>query len=145
MNKPFLIFLLVLAMCLVYGCRGGEEALSEATETVGGAAADLAALQDMITKFDEAYNAGDVEGLVSFNYAEGAVRMPPSQSMMVGKAAILGWFRAHPRPEETQNTAADTGWPCMSDSQRGAGRSFAISGSMTSQSLQQKRLYSRAR
>ena len=93
MNKHFLIFLLVLAMCLAYGCGGGEEALSEAPETVGGVAANLAALQDMATKFDEVYNAGDVEGLVSFNYTEGAVRMPPSQPMMVGKAAILGWFK----------------------------------------------------
>lgn len=93
MNKHLLAISLILALCLSFGCGEGEEAFTEASEAASEIATDLSALKDMIAKFDEAYNAGDVEGLVSFNYAEGAARMPPGQPMVVGKPALLVWFK----------------------------------------------------
>jgi uncharacterized protein (TIGR02246 family) len=56
-------------------------------------AEDVAAIKALSDEFDVSLNAGDVEKLVSLNYAEDAVRMPPNVPMSKGKAAILAWFK----------------------------------------------------
>jgi uncharacterized protein (TIGR02246 family) len=76
-------------MCLTFGCQEGEEA----AEAVNDVMTDVATVKGLTDIYDEAHNAGDAEKLVSLVYAEDAVRMPADQPMLVGKAAILEWYR----------------------------------------------------
>ena len=89
MSKQFVIIPLVFLMCLTFGCQEGEEV----AEAVSDVMADIATVKGLTDIYDEAHDAGDAEKLVSLVYAEDAVRMPANQPMLVGKAAILEWYR----------------------------------------------------
>jgi uncharacterized protein (TIGR02246 family) len=65
-------------------------------------------IRENIMQWDDAFNAGDVEGLMSL-YATDAVRMEPDQPAWVGKSAIMrgfeGWFEQY--DTEAKNTPED--------------------------------------
>lgn len=88
MKKFCMILPLVLLLCFVYGCEKEDDDVA-AVDTE----ADIAAIKGLLDEFDSSLNAGDPEKLVSTIYAEEAVRMPPDEPMLIGKAAILAWFK----------------------------------------------------
>jgi uncharacterized protein (TIGR02246 family) len=98
MKKHFVILSLVILCCLSFGCKEGES-VAEAVQDV---MTDMAALRANSDRFDEANNAGDAEGITSFHYTEDAVRMPPNEPMLVGRAAIQDWFVASFEQNEVQ-------------------------------------------
>ncbi len=90
MKKLLMIIPLVFLLCFTFGYQKSEEV---AEEPVVDVEADVAAIKALLDEYDVSLNAGDVEKLVSLNYAEDAVRMPPNEPMSKGKAAILAWFK----------------------------------------------------
>ena len=90
MKKLFMILPLVLLLCFTFGCQKSEEVAEEAVVDVE---ADVEAIKALLDEFDALMNAGDTEKLVSQNYADAAVRMPPNEPMLKGKAEILAWFQ----------------------------------------------------
>jgi uncharacterized protein (TIGR02246 family) len=90
MKKFLTVIPLVFLLCLTFSCEKGEEMAEEPAVDVE---ADITAIKGMLDQFDTLLNAGEPERLVSLNYAEDAVRMPPDEPMVKGKAAILEWFK----------------------------------------------------
>ena len=87
MKKFLTIIPLVILLCFTFSCQQQGEEVAE--EPVVDVEADVKALKTLVDEFDALYNAGDPEGLVALIYAEDAVRMPPDEPMVKGKAAIL--------------------------------------------------------
>ena len=82
---------LVFLLSFTFSCQEQVEEVAE--EPAVDVEADVKALKALSDKFDALLNAGDSEGLVALNYANDAVRMPPDEPMVKGKAAILEWFK----------------------------------------------------
>ncbi|UCE41707.1 MAG: DUF4440 domain-containing protein [Candidatus Aminicenantes bacterium] len=93
MRKLFLIIPLVFLLCFIFGCQKKAEEVAEAAKPVADVEADIAAIKGLLDEFDASLNVGDPERLVSLNYAEDAIRMPPDVPMLRGKAEILEWFK----------------------------------------------------
>ncbi len=83
MKKLLMIIPLVILLCFTFSCQAYEEKPAVDIE------ADVEAIKALIDEFDALLNAGDPEGLVALIYAEDAVRMPPDEPMVKGKAALL--------------------------------------------------------
>ena len=90
MKKLFMVLPLVFLLCFSFGCQQAEEVAEEPAVDVE---ADIAAIKGLLDKFVVSINDGDSDGLVALYYAEDAVRMPPNELMVKGKAAILSWFK----------------------------------------------------
>ena len=92
----FILFV-TLVVCLAFAfCAPPPEPEPEATtQEPTNTEAHMQTIRENIKQWDDAINAGDVEGLVSL-YATDAVRMEPDQPAWVGKPAIMrgfeGWF-----------------------------------------------------
>ena len=90
MKKLLMVIPLVLLLCFTFGCQKAEDVDEE---TVVDVEADIAALKALRDEFYASFNVGDLEKLVSLNYAEDAVSFPFDQPMLRGKAEILSWFK----------------------------------------------------
>ncbi len=91
MKKFLTIIPLVILLCFTFSCQKQGEEVAE--EPVVDVEADIRAIKALLDEFDVSLNAGDAERLVSLIYAEDAVRMPPNEPMLKGKAAILARFK----------------------------------------------------
>ena len=89
MKKFLTIIPLVILLCFTFGCQEGEEV---AEEPVIDISADIEANKNLNDAWDEAYNAGDVDRLMSL-YTDDAVRIPPNEPALIGKEAIQGNFQ----------------------------------------------------
>jgi len=89
MKKLFMILPLVLVLCFTFGCQQGEE-VSE--EPVVDIEADIVACKNLNDEWDEAYDARDIDRLVSI-FTDDAVRMPPSEPALIGKEDIRSDFQ----------------------------------------------------
>ena len=87
MKKSLMIIPLVILLCFTFSCQAYKEKPAVDIE------ADVEAIKALSDEYDVSLNAGDAEKLVSLCYAEEAVRMPPDEPMLKGKAAILAWFK----------------------------------------------------
>jgi ketosteroid isomerase-like protein len=91
MKKFLTIIPLVILLCFTFGFQKQGEEVAE--EPVVDVEADIRAIKALLDEFDVSLNAGDFERRVSLYYAEDAVRMPPDEPMVKGKAAILAWSK----------------------------------------------------
>lgn len=99
MKTSLLAVSLVFLLCFAFGCQKAEEVAEEPTVDVE---ADIAAIKDLLDEFEASLNAGDMEKLVSLNYAEEAVSFPFDQPMLRGKTEILSWFKKEAEPKTFQ-------------------------------------------
>ncbi|MBA7555604.1 hypothetical protein ES705_48275 [subsurface metagenome] len=80
--KNLIVFFLGIAILSIGACTKKVD-----TE------ADVAAINSLLEEFDEALNAGDLDGLMSC-FTDEAVRMPPNMPALVGKEAIRDMFQS---------------------------------------------------
>lgn len=84
-----MVISLVILFCFTFGCQQAEEAAKEQTVDVE---ADVVAINKINEDWNVAYNAGDVEKLVSF-FTDDALRVPANEQALVGKEAIRKDFQ----------------------------------------------------
>jgi len=89
MKKLLMVIPLVFLFCFTFSCQKGEEV---AEETATDITADVEAIKDLTEEWNVAFNAADIDRLVSF-YTHNAVRIPPNYPALIGKEAIRGWFQ----------------------------------------------------
>jgi ketosteroid isomerase-like protein len=99
MKKLFMVLPLVILLCFSFSCQKGEEVAEVPAVDVE---ADVAVIKGMLDEFEASLNVGDIEKLVSLNYAEEAVSFPFDQPMLRGKAEILSWFKKEAEPKTFQ-------------------------------------------
>ena len=99
MKKLLMVIPLVILLCFTFGCQQGKEVGEEPLVDVE---ADIAAIKGLLDEFEASLNVGDMEKLVSLNYAEEAVSFPFDQPMLRGKAEILSWFKKEAEPKTFQ-------------------------------------------
>lgn len=90
MKKLLFVIPLAFLLCFNFSCRQGEEV---AEEVVVDISADIEANKNLSSdEYDEAYNAGDIDRLLS-NYADDAVRIPPNEPALIGKDVIRANYK----------------------------------------------------
>jgi uncharacterized protein (TIGR02246 family) len=89
MKKLLMILPMVFLLCFTYGCQQSEEVAEEPAVDV---AADLEAIKKISDEWSAAFNAGDIDKLVSL-FTDDAVRIPPNKPILIGKEAIRGWIQ----------------------------------------------------
>jgi len=89
MKKLLMIIPLVILLCFTFGCQQGEEVVEEPVVDVE---ADKEAIKKITDDFNAAFNAGDIDKLVSL-FTDDAVRIPPNEPALIGKEAIRGMFQ----------------------------------------------------
>lgn len=85
MKKLFTILLLVLVLCFVSGWQKAEEPAVDVE-------ADIEAIKNLNGEWLKAYNAGDIDRIISI-YADNAVQIPPNRPPNIGKEAIRGVYQ----------------------------------------------------
>jgi uncharacterized protein (TIGR02246 family) len=90
MKKLLMILPMVFLLCFTFGCQKAEEV---AEEPVVDVEADVEVLKNMLDEWMALYNAGDLEKLVSFFYAEDVVAMGDNQPILKGRDAILAEYK----------------------------------------------------
>jgi ketosteroid isomerase-like protein len=89
MKKSFLIWAIVLLLCLLFGCQKngaeGEEVSKVDVEV------DIVAIEKLIQQTQDAFNAGDLDTYMA-SIADDAVFMPQGTASLVGKQAIRDWY-----------------------------------------------------
>jgi len=90
MKKLLTIIPLVTLLCFAFSCQKQAEEVAE--EPVVDISADIEANKNLNDEWDEAYNAGDIDRLLSC-YTDDAVRIPPNEPALIGKEAIRGNFQ----------------------------------------------------
>ncbi len=89
MKKLLMIIPLVILLCFTFGCQQGEEVAEEPEVDVE---ADIQAIKDFTEEWEVAYNADDIDKLMSL-YADNSLRIPANQPPVIGKEAIRGSFQ----------------------------------------------------
>jgi len=89
MKKLLMVIPLVFLLCFTFSCQKAEEA---AEEPVVDVEADKEAIKKITDDFNAAFNAGDIDKLVSL-FTDDAVRIPPNEPALIGKEAIRGMFQ----------------------------------------------------
>ena len=89
MKKLLMVIPLVILLCFAFGCQQNKEV---AEEPVVDISADIEACKNLNDAWDEAYNAGDIDRLLSI-YTDDAIRIPPNEPALIGKEAIQGNFQ----------------------------------------------------
>jgi uncharacterized protein (TIGR02246 family) len=97
MKKLFMILPLVLVLCFVFGCEKEDDDVA-----VVDIEADVEANKNLNDEWDEAYNAADIDRLMSL-YTDDAVRIPPNEPSLIGKEAIQGNFQQNFDQFTTEN------------------------------------------
>jgi ketosteroid isomerase-like protein len=88
MKKFLMVIPSVFLLCFTFSC---QKEISE--EPVLDVEADVEALKDILDEWLVAYNAGELEKLASFFYAENAVSMDANQPILEGREAILANYK----------------------------------------------------
>jgi ketosteroid isomerase-like protein len=91
MKKLFMVIPLVFLLCFTFSCQQQVEEVAE--EPVVDVEADVEALKSMNDEWVVLYNAGEIEKLVSFYYAEDAVEMEANLPIHEGREAILASYK----------------------------------------------------
>jgi uncharacterized protein (TIGR02246 family) len=89
MKKLLMIIPLVFLLCFTFGCQQGEEV---AEEPVVDVEADIQVIKGLVREWTEAFNAGDIDKLISF-YTDNSFRIPANQAPIIGKEAIRDNFQ----------------------------------------------------
>jgi uncharacterized protein (TIGR02246 family) len=89
MKKLLMVLPLVFLLCFTFGYQQGEEVAEEPAVDVE---ADVEAIKDLAKEWEVAFNAGDVDKLVSF-YTDNSLRIPANQAPIIGKEAIRDNFQ----------------------------------------------------
>lgn len=93
MKKSLIQFIIIiplaLLLCFAFSCQQGEEVSEEPAVDVE---ADIEAIKKIKDEFNVAFNAGDVDKLVSI-FTDDAARIPPNEPALIGKEAIRGLFQ----------------------------------------------------
>lgn len=84
MKKLLMFIPLVFLCCFIVGCQQGERVLVEPMPDVE---ADIQAIKDIIAEFNDALNAADIDGFMSF-YAHDAAVIRPNEPAAIGKEAV---------------------------------------------------------
>ena len=87
--KRFMIIPFVFLLCFTFGCQQAEEV---AEEPVVDVEADIEAIKKISEEWSAAFNAGNIDKLVSL-FTDDAVRIPPNKPVQIGKEAIRGWIQ----------------------------------------------------
>jgi ketosteroid isomerase-like protein len=85
-----LLSLTFLFLCLS-ACTPATEQPEAVAEEVATTEADMAAIETLRADFVTAYNAEDIDGLLSL-FAADAVRMPPDEPALSGTEELRGYF-----------------------------------------------------
>ena len=85
MKKLFVILPLVFLLCFTFGCEVFQEPVVDVE-------ADIVACKNLNDEWDEAYDARDIDRLVSI-FTDDAVRMPPNEPALIGKEEIRSNFQ----------------------------------------------------
>ena len=93
MKNTFMVISFVLLCCFAVGCLQRGEV---AEKPLADVEADIQAIKDVFTEWSAAYNAANVDKILSY-YADEVVRIPPNSPPAIGKDAI------RPAYEETFN------------------------------------------
>ena len=93
MKNTFMVISFVLLCCFAVGCLQRGEV---AEKPLADVEADIQAIKDVFTEWSAAYNAANVDKILSY-YADEVVRIPPNSPPALGKDAI------RPAYEETFN------------------------------------------
>ena len=79
----------LLVLLFIVACApAAEEPVGEASTTE----ADVEAIQKTLADFEAAFNAGEVETLLTF-YTVDTIIMPPNQPSVTGRDALRRWFQ----------------------------------------------------
>ncbi len=89
MKKLLTIIPLVFLLCFTFSFQQGEEVAEEPAVDVE---ADIEAIKDLCEEWEVAYNANDIDKLLSL-YADNSLRIPANQPPVIGKEAIRGSFK----------------------------------------------------
>ncbi len=89
MKKLLMVIPLVFLLCFTFSCQKGEEV---AEEPVVDISADIEACKNLDDEWEEAYNAGDIDRLLSL-YTDDAVKIPPNKPALIGKEEIRSNFQ----------------------------------------------------
>jgi uncharacterized protein (TIGR02246 family) len=105
MKKLLMTLPLALVLCFSFGCQQGEEVAEEPSVDVAG---DIEANKNLNDAWDEAYNVGDIDRLLSL-YTDDAVRIPPNEPALIGKEEIRSNFQQiiDQFTEENDSTVVD--------------------------------------
>ena len=79
-----LLMLIPFLCCL--GCQQGQEVAS------GDVESDIQAIKDVVAGWSAAFNAADVDKILSY-YTDEVVRIPPNEPALVGKEAIRSKYQ----------------------------------------------------
>ncbi len=88
MKKRLLIFLLILPLCLSFGCQKAPDNI----EPIIDVTADVEAVRNLESEYEAAMNTGDIEKFMSL-YADDAVSISANMPATVGKGAIREMFQ----------------------------------------------------
>jgi uncharacterized protein (TIGR02246 family) len=104
-KKLIAVIPLVFLICFAFSCQPGKEAVEK---VVADLSADIEANKNLNEAWDEAYNAGNIEGLLAL-YTEDAITIPPNEPPYVGKEAIRAHFQQafDQFTEETDSVVVD--------------------------------------
>ena len=89
MKKLLMVIPLVILLCFTFSCQQGEEVAEEAVVDIS---VDIEANKNLNDAWDEAFNAGDIDRLLSI-YTDDAVMIPPNEPALIGKEEIRGNFQ----------------------------------------------------
>ena len=89
MKNLIMIIPLIFLLCIIFSCQKPVEEVAE--EPAVDIEADIQACKDLNDAWDEAYVARDIDKLMSI-FADGAVRMPPNEPILIGKEEIRSNF-----------------------------------------------------
>jgi ketosteroid isomerase-like protein len=90
LKKLLMVIPLVFLLCFTFSCQQGEEV---AEEPVIDVEADVETLKNILDEWVVLYNAGELEKLATFFYAENAVGMNSNQPILEGREAILAGYK----------------------------------------------------
>lgn len=89
MKKILTVIPLVFLLCFSFGCQPSQKIAEKAAADFS---ADIEANKNLVEAWDEAYNAGNIEGLLAL-YTDDAVKIPPNEPPYVGREAIRAHFQ----------------------------------------------------
>ena len=100
MKSLFMILLFVFLLCVSFGCQKQVEEVAEEpaadaeAKAAAEVAADVEAIKGILAEWVTAYNAGELDRLVDFYFAEDAVGMYENMPTIEGKEALLANMKA---------------------------------------------------
>lgn len=103
MKKLIMISLLILLLCIAFSCQ--EQVKEVAEEPVVDVTADIEAIKGILAEWVVAFNAGELDRLVDFYFADNAVGMYEDIPAIEGKEALLANMK---RERETYDATCES-------------------------------------